>query len=191
VERTSASSLEVVSTTTGNRTQRLVGLDLGQRLAPVLLGHVEGKRDDPGTRGVDAGAGPAPLAAQVVEQVLAVDGELHLVGQRGVLQRIAGELAVLLVVVVGEQDRERPRRGVKLRTWGSSDRVLSECSDWSVAGQPAGGRARGVSLTASADCACRVTVEVEPCPRTLSAITVPPCRSAILRHRAGPIPVPE
>jgi hypothetical protein len=50
---------------------------------------------------------------QVVEQVLTVVDELHLVGQPRVLQRVSREVAVLLVVV-GEQDRERSVRHVKL-----------------------------------------------------------------------------
>ena len=62
----------------------------------------------PGRGASTSGPGPATLLAQVVEQVLAVDDELHLVGQTRVLQRVTRELAVLLVVV-GEQDRERAR----------------------------------------------------------------------------------
>ena len=55
--------------------------------------------------------GPASLVAQVVQQVLPVDHELHLVGQARILQRVASELAILLVVV-GEQDRERSREHI-------------------------------------------------------------------------------
>ena len=63
----------------------------------------------PGRGASTSGPAQRPSLAQVVEQVLAVDDELHLVGQARVLQGVARELAILLVVV-GEQDRERPRR---------------------------------------------------------------------------------
>ena len=61
----------------------------------------------PGRGASTDGIGVAALAAQVVHQVLAVDDEPHLVRQPRVLERVAGELAILLVVV-REQDRDRP-----------------------------------------------------------------------------------
>ena len=66
----------------------------------------------PGRGAIHRGVGVATRAAQIVHQVLAIDDEAHLVGQPRVLERVPGQLAVLLVVV-GHQDRDRS--GAQLR----------------------------------------------------------------------------
>ncbi len=61
----------------------------------------------------------SPSPAQVVDQVLAVDDETKVVDEVCSPQRLLGEQAVLLVVV-GDQDRERLalKRGMTLSSLG-------------------------------------------------------------------------
>ena len=91
----------------GNPPQLGVGLDLGQRLATVLAGHVEVEQDQRWARALrglrrTGGSG----RAQVVQQLLSVGDELHLFDAAGLGERVPGEIAVVLVIV-GHQDDER------------------------------------------------------------------------------------
>jgi hypothetical protein len=85
--------------------QRLVGLELGQRLTSVLARHVEIQQDD--RRARRRGLGIWAVVAQVVDEILSIDDELHPLAQLCALEGVASQVAIVLVIV-RHQDCDGP-----------------------------------------------------------------------------------
>src|SRR5215217_6316985 len=136
-----------------------VAFDFAQRLAPVHARHVQVEQYQARPRRFALAREPAAVV-EVVEQLFAVLDEPQVVGEAALLKRLARHHAVVRVVV-GNQDRDRPR---------------------AVAHQ---------SLSPVCWLIGKVTTKVEPRPGSLAAVTLPPCRSAMRRTTASPTPVPS
>src|SRR6185436_20294902 len=114
-----------------------------------------------------------------VEKLLAVLDEPKIVDDAALRERVRGEHAVLLVVV-GQQDHDRFAGVVhEFLVLGA------EC--WVLREQPSTQH----PAPSTSCCTGSVTINVLPIPGVLRAVIVPPCRSAILRQIASPIPVPS